>query len=111
MTWVVMTSSAQVKGRARQFGTYRRVAVVNVRYDLAWSPATYPKMISERAIGVIKPAGARSGIIDLGAHSVGKTEKCAYRRALRDAEERAARLNNSHPDSLPAELFTWGGSA
>jgi len=111
MTWIVMTASGQVKGRARQFGTYRRVAVVNVRYDLAWHGATHPAMISERARGVVKAHGADRSVIDLGTHSVGKTERCAYRGALTRAEEIAQRLNNAAPSALSTELMTFGGSA
>ena len=32
-------------------------------------------------------------VIDLGNHSVGKTERCAYRRALADANARVSELN------------------
>ena len=104
--WIVQTSSGQVKGKARQFGTYRRVAVICTHY---WAPGA--SMISERSRDIWCPRGARSGVIDLGTHSVGKTERCAYRRALARAEEIAHRLNNAQPDALPQDLWTWGGSA
>jgi hypothetical protein len=107
MTWIVMTASAKPRGN---FGTYRRVAVVHVRYDMAWWGRA-PAMISTRARGVFAPHGADRAIIDLGSHSVGKTARCAYRVALERAEGIAQRLNNTAPEALPAELMTYGGSA
>jgi hypothetical protein len=111
MTWIVMTASAKVKGRAKQFGRYRRVAVVHVRYDMAWPNTLGPAMISTRARGVFAPHGTDRAIIDLGSHSVGKTARCVYRVALERAEGIAQRLNNTAPEALPAELVTYGGSA
>lgn len=84
-TWIVMTSSAQVHGRARQYGRYRNVALVRLTDDYA-AAGKRPTMISQRAQGVVR-------IIHLGAHSVGTTERCAYRRALADAQARIAALN------------------
>ena len=109
--WIVMTSSAKARGN---WGGYRNVNVVNVRYDLGYgSPPEFPRpsMISERAIGVFKPLGAPRAVIDLGAHKTGTTDRCAYRRAIKRAEEICARLNNAPPHALPQEVFTWGGSA
>ena len=105
MTWKVMTASAHVSGKARQYGRYRRVAVVSVVHGCE------PAMISERAKGVFRPLGAPSAIIDLGSHSVGKTAKCAYQQALRRAEDICRQLNNAQPTALPTELWSWGGSA
>jgi hypothetical protein len=71
---IVMTSSARVAGKARRFGTYRNVAVVEVE------AGSQPAMISERARGVVRI------VQHFGALSVGSTERCAYARALREAE-------------------------
>ena len=79
--YVVLTSSAHVKGKARQFGRYRNVAVCEVT-------GCYPKMISKRARGMV------SIIRHWGACSVGKTERCQYRRALREAEALKAELES-----------------
>jgi hypothetical protein len=78
--FIVMTSSAKVSGRAKQFGRYRNVAVLEIE------PGTRPAMISERARGV------RRIVWRSGAVSVGKTDKCAYARAQREAESLVATL-------------------
>ena len=71
---IVMTSSAHVAGTARRFGRYRNVAVVEVE------AGAQPAMISERARGVVRI------VRHFGTCSVGKTERCEYRRALAEAE-------------------------
>jgi hypothetical protein len=68
-------------------------------------------MLSDRARGVVKPHGLRSGIIHLGHYNVGKTERCAFARALLRAKEQARQLNNIAPEALPGEVMTFGGSA
>ena len=78
--FIVMTSTAQVSGKARQFGRYRNVAVLEIE------PGTKPTMISERARGV------RRIVWRSGAVSVGKTDKCAYARAQREAQALLATL-------------------
>lgn len=105
--WIVMTSAAKMPNSC--WGRYRNVAVVSCRYDIATSGG--PAMISQRAKGVFQPLGALRAIIPLGRFSVGKTERCAYQRALREAKGIADQLNNAQPTALPAELFTFGGSA
>jgi hypothetical protein len=78
--FIVITSSAKVSGKARQFGRYRHVAVLEIE------PGTQPAMISERARGV------RRIVWDSGAVSVGKSDKCAYARAQREAQDVLAKL-------------------
>lgn len=78
--FIIMSSSAKVAGKARQFGRYRHVAVVEIE------PGATPAMISERARGV------RRIVWDSGAVSVGKTAKSAYARAQREAAELLAKL-------------------
>jgi hypothetical protein len=72
---IVMTSSAKVAGKARKYGRYRNVAVVEVE------AGKRPSMISERARGLIRI------VWHSGSRSVGKTDKCQYAAALRHAEE------------------------
>jgi hypothetical protein len=76
--FLVMTSSAKTSAK---FGRYRNVAVVET------DQTTPPKMISEHARGLVRI------VWHSGARSMGKTERCAYRVALREAEEMAERLN------------------
>ena len=80
--FIVMTSTAKVAGKARQFGRYRHVAVLEIE------PGTRPAMISERARGV------RRIVWRSGAVSVGKSDKCAYARAQREAEALVATLQS-----------------
>lgn len=77
--YVVKTAAAQMPGSC--WGVYRRVAVLEVERG------TVPAMISERARGVVRVVETWEKL------NVGKTERCAYRVALREAEELAARLN------------------
>lgn len=76
MTWfAVMESAAQTKGKAKM-GRYRNVAVVEVEQG-----HELPRMISTRAKGMVR-------IVKYwGSRSVGSTERCAYRVALREAQE------------------------
>jgi hypothetical protein len=81
--WIVMTSSAAMPSSC--MGTYRRVAIVKLCMDYAIA-GLEPKMISARARGV-------EAIRDYGHQNVGKTERCAYRRALAEATAEASRRN------------------
>lgn len=75
----VVTKAAKMPTSCR--GRYRRVAVVETE------TADVPAMISDRARGV------RRIVRDYGACSVGRTERCAYARAMADARDLAADLN------------------
>lgn len=78
--YVVLDSSANMPVSC--WGKYRRVAVVEVR------DGATPSMISERAKGVKK-------IVKLWDNlNVGRTGRCAYRRALSEAVSMADDLNN-----------------
>ncbi len=83
MTHIVMTASAHMPSSCK--GTYRRVAVVEVA-----DPANPPKMISERAKGVVKIVRIWERL------NVGKTTKCAYAVAFAEANALAAELNREH---------------
>jgi hypothetical protein len=72
---IIMTSSAHVAGKARKFGRYRNVAVVEVEVGKR------PAMISTRARGLVRI------VWHSGSRSVGKTDKCQYEIALKYAKE------------------------
>lgn len=65
------------------WGRYARVAVLEVEVG------THPTMISERARGVVRIVETWEKL------NVGTSERCAYQRALAEAEELAADLNAS----------------
>lgn len=84
--YIVMEASAKVpsgwKWRGGPRG-YRKIALVEVEKGVI------PKMISERAKGVIRIVHVWDRLHE------GATEKSAYHRCLAEARERAAELNNS----------------
>lgn len=93
--FIVMTASAKVAGKARQFGRYAHVAVVEVE-----APGVVPAMISDRAKGVVRI------VTDSGACSVGKTAKSAFAVAKANADALAAKMNaaanpTQEPDPCP----------
>ena len=65
------------------WGKYRRVAVV----ETSLPAGIEPRMISKRARGVVRIYH------DFGALNVGKTDRCAYRRALAGATSLANAMN------------------
>lgn len=79
--YVVMDKATKMPSSC--WGIYRKVAVVAVADDFCNTPS----MISLRARGVIE-------IVELWDRlNVGTTERCAYRRALAEAEALAHELN------------------
>lgn len=83
MMFIVMESSAQVRGKMRNFGRYRRIAVCEVEEGKT------PAMISERARGMIRIVQEWSPM-----HQ-GKTERSEYWVARREAEGMAKELNET----------------
>jgi hypothetical protein len=81
--FVVMTRSAHMPNAC--WGVYRRVAVVET--DLP--EPLEPTMISARAKHVIRIVETWERL------NVGKTERCAYRKALAEAEALAEKLNEA----------------
>jgi len=69
--YLVMTSSA---GAPKGWGRYKRVALVEVL------PGAVPRMISERATGVVKIVRTWERL------NVGTSGKCAFSRAKAEAE-------------------------
>jgi hypothetical protein len=82
--YIVMTAAAKMPQSC--WGVYRRVAVVEVE------KGARPKMISERAIGVVRVSAIWERL------NVGKTERCAYAQALKDAEQLCAKLNKKQAE-------------
>jgi len=78
--YIVKTAAAAMPNKC--WGEYRRVAVLEVDVGVE------PSMISERARGVHRVVATWERL------NVGKTEKCAYARAIKDAEEMASALND-----------------
>ena len=78
--YIVVDKSAQMPASCR--GRYRRVGVVEVI-----DPAQPVGMLSERDRNVVSVVKTWEKL------SVGKTERCAFQVALREAEALAARLN------------------
>ena len=82
MKYIVKTSAANMGSGKRGMGHYGNVAVLLVE------DGAEPKMISERAKGVIEIVSYE------GKLHWGSTEKCAFRKALARAEALAAKLND-----------------
>jgi hypothetical protein len=80
MAYIVQTAAANMPSSC--WGTYRRVAVLEVNDGL-----TRVAMISERARGV------KRIVVLYDRLNVGKTDRCAYARALRNAYALTDRLN------------------
>ena len=78
--FIVQTASASMPQCC--WGIYRRVAVLEVEEGV-----DRLSMISKRARGCVR------GVKTWEKLNVGKTEKCAYRVALAEAEALAATLN------------------
>lgn len=78
--YVVMTAAAKMPNSC--WGIYRRVAVAEI------VPGSAPKMISARARGVIRLVATWEKL------NVGKTDRCAYGRALSEARALAEQLNS-----------------
>jgi hypothetical protein len=84
-SWIVMTSAAKMPSSCRR--TYRNVALVQVTSEYL-AQGLRPKMISEHARGV-------AAVRHMGHHSVGKTSRSAYARAVAEAEVLASQLNGA----------------
>ncbi len=80
--FIVMTAAACMP--AKCWGTYRRVAVVEL--DSSLPDGERPRMISARARGVARVVETWE------RRNVGTTDRCAYARALAEAEALAAEL-------------------
>ncbi len=77
--YIVKHSSAKMPSSCK--GIYRRIGLMKV------VKGTNPSMISERSKGVLELVETWEKL------NVGKTEKCAFQRALKEANETADKLN------------------
>lgn len=99
--YVVTSASAAMPSSCK--GQYRHVRVVKVCY-YDWVRGQRPKSIRDKQVLQV--------ISDTGPHNVGKTERCAYQRALKRANELAQRLNNAPEEKDAAQIILEaGGSA
>lgn len=78
-TYIVKTAAAKMPNSC--WGVYRRVAVLEIM------AGTEPAMISKRARGVVRVVATWEKC------NVGRTERCAYERALSEAYELVGALN------------------
>lgn len=106
--WIVMTSSAKMPNSC--WGQYRNVALVHINQEYT-ANGKQPKIISERARGVVRLSTMRSAVIHMGHFHFGRTLRSAYHRAFAEARRRATVLNNLAPQAQASEIVTWGGSA
>jgi hypothetical protein len=77
--FIVKTATAQMPSSC--WGRYGRVAVLEIEIGTA------PAMISARARGVVRIVRTWERL------NMGNTDRCAYSRALAEAEALAAKLN------------------
>jgi hypothetical protein len=81
--FIVMTAAATPSSTC--WGIYRRVAVVEIEPGFN----DRPKMISARAKGIKRVVETWENC------NVGTTDRCAFRRAEKEAQELADELNNA----------------
>ncbi len=103
MPAVVMTSSAKMPSSC--WGRYRNVRVVEINhYDLNvrgwdWRPASVQ---AKEVVRVYR---------SYGPQSEGKTDRCAYRRALVEAQTLADSINSAGDLATIEQIIGAGGSA
>jgi len=88
-TYIVKTSSTTPSSSC--WGTYRRVGVMEMTAN-----APPPTQLSERSRGCVQVVETWENL------NVGKTGRCAYRRALAEAIELASACND---DGEPVRVF------
>jgi hypothetical protein len=99
--YVVTTASAAMPSSC--MGQYRHVRVVKVCY-YDWVRGLRPTSIRSKQVLQV--------VSDTGPWNVGKTERCAYAKALVRANELASRLNNAPAEENAAQIILEaGGSA
>ncbi len=88
MTHKAIVMEASSTPSANCWGRYKRVAVVIIDTDeLCANGRDLPSSISKRSIGVVRIVQTWENC------NVGTSERCAYRRALAEAEELAKMVN------------------
>jgi hypothetical protein len=86
-------------------GTYRRVYVIDVDYWMTWIPNWEPPQVREGAKHICRI------LWNSGPQNVGKTDRCAFKVALREGERIAYEWNNSKDMATAELLIGAGGSA
>jgi len=84
MPYLMMIRSAKVSGRARQYGPYKHVAIVEIEPGLDAEPT----MISERARGVRRVVRDSGGV-----WAGGKTDRAAWPQVVADFRAECDHLN------------------
>jgi hypothetical protein len=87
--YIVKTASARMPSSC--WGRYGKIAVLEVEED---RDLDEPRIISERARGVVRVVEVWDRL------HVGKTARCAFARALREAEALADKLNGSEAETM-----------
>jgi hypothetical protein len=88
MTHKAIVMEASTTPSANCWGRYKRVAVVVIDSDVLRDfDRSFPRCISARARGVVRIVRVWERL------NVGSTDRCAYRRALDEAEELATATN------------------
>ena len=100
--YMVMDRRAKMPTSCWGGDNYRRVGIVAVNWEnLAYEQRAEPSMISDRARGVMRVVVTWERLYE------GKTERCAFRRALDEAIEECRRMNMAYVRKLlglpPAE--------
>lgn len=103
MVAIVVTKCAKMPGSC--MGTYRKVYVLDVPYWKAW----------EHELGKWEPHACNAKdvlrvINDSGPQNVGKTDRCAYRKAIKAAEELARRVNAAGDVAEAEQLISYGSA-
>jgi hypothetical protein len=104
MVAIVDSKSASMPSSCK--GTYRWVRVLDVPYWLAW----------QHDMGQWAPVSVRDKnvlrvIREFGPCSVGKTERCAFQKALTAAREVAQQYNAAGDAATAEQIIGAGGSA
>jgi hypothetical protein len=99
MIYIVYTSTAAMPSSC--WGRYRNVMVVGVNY-YDYNRGFFPSNARQKQVRVAR---------HLGHHCVGKTERCAYARACREAERIALELNAAGDAATIEDIIGAGGSA
>lgn len=98
---IVMTASASMPASCK--GRYGKIAVVQLTQEYT-AHGKRPKMISERAKGVLRI------VWQSGPQNMGKTPKCGFERARAEAERYAIQMNNAASVADAATLIAPGSA-
>jgi len=101
--YIVMESSAHMPASCK--APYRRIAVVQLNQDYT-AHDRLPKMISERARGILRIVRDYPIV-----PAAGKTERSGLVQTRKAARELADRLNNAGDQATVQDLIGAGGSA